>query len=188
MRHRGWKGAAILVLLAAAAASGVRAQAAGEQDPTLLKEIEVRDALLEKGGKAAVGIRVTVDGQKAILTGEVPTRAAQEIAEEVALSVDGIKSVENRLKVVPPPGGSTPDKGPESLDEEVMDAKLESKVKRHLYNEIGKRARQIEVEAAEGVVSLRGEVPDESRKQLALATAGKVKGVKRVIDLLKVKP
>lgn len=184
MRHRWFRAVLVLVLLAGAVA-GARAQSAGEQDATLLKEIEIRDALLEKVGNDAVGIRVTVDGKKAILTGNVPTRSAQELSEEVAKSIEGIKKVDNRLKVAQP-GGAAEQAG-RTVDQEMADAKLESKVKRHLYSEIGKRARQIEVEVTDGVVSLRGEVPDEGRKQLALDTAGKTEGVKQVIDLLRVK-
>ncbi len=177
---------ALVVLLGIAARTA--AQEASEQDSTYAKELEIQELLLEKGGKVAVGIRVTVDRAKAILTGEVPTRAAQELAEEVALSVDGIKSVDNRLRVVPPPGGNAADAAARTMEEETADAYLESKVKRHLYNEIGKRARDLEVEAVDGVVSLRGTLPDASRKQIALDAATKTKGVTRVIDLIKVKP
>lgn len=175
----------VLTLCLVAAASTVLGQEkkGEEQDSTYAKELEIRDLLLEKGGQNALGIRVTVDRSKAILTGEVPTRAVQELAEEVALSVDGIKAVDNRLQLKPPAGGSAPTK----LDEEVADARLESKVKRHLYDEIGKRARDLEVEAVDGVVSLRGTLPDEARKKIALDAAGKTKGVKRVVDLIKVK-
>jgi len=145
-----------------------------------VKDQELQALLLEKGGEAARGIRVTIDGKTAILTGDVPTRAAQEIAEEVALSVDGIKSVDNRLKIV---GEKDPR---DKLTREAADARLESTVKRRLRAEIGKRAGQIEVEAVDDIISLRGTVPDANRKQLALDTARKTKGVREVIDLIKV--
>ena len=182
MRYRWFRVTAMILLLLAAAMAGAQAQSQGEQDETLLKEIEIRDALLEKVGNDAVGIRVTVDRKKAILTGKVPTRAAQELSEEVARSIAGIKTVDNRLQVVTPSG----EPGSQDVGEELSDAKLETKVKRHLYSELGKRARKIEVEVTDGVVSLRGEVPDESRKQIALDTARKTAGVKEVIDLLRV--
>jgi hyperosmotically inducible protein len=188
MRYRGFHAVLAVLVLLATAGAGAWAQSQGEQDATLLKEIEIQDALLEKGGAGAVGIRVTVDGNKAILTGEVGTRAAQELAEEVALSVQGIKSVDNRLKLATPPAGTGPEKAGRNMEQELADAKLESKVKRHLYSEIGRRARQVEVEATDGVVSLRGELPDASRKQIALQTVGKTNGVKKVIDLLRVAP
>ena len=174
-----------LALTATAGRLAGQEQKDGEQDANYAKELEIRELLLEKGGEGALAIQVSVDREKAILIGEVPTRAAQELAEEVALSVEGIKSVTNRLRVKPAAGGKTPDT---TLEEETADAYLESKVKRHLYNEIGKRARDLEVEAVDGVVSLRGTLPDESRKQIALDAVTKTKGVTRVIDLIKVKP
>ena len=61
-------------------------------------------------------------------------------------------------------------------------------MKRHLHSEIGKRSKDIEVEAVDGVVSLRGTLPDASRKQIALDAAAKTKGVKKVVDLIKIKP
>ena len=178
--------AAIFTLILASGAARVAAQAQGEaeQDAAYTKELEIRDLLLEKGGQSAIGIRVTVDRTKAILTGEVPGRPAQELAEEVALSVDGIKSVDNRLQIKPPSGAAPPT---HSLEQEVADARLEAKVKRHIHDEIGKWSKEIGVEAVEGVVSLRGTLPDANRKQLALDSAGKTKGVKKVIDLIKIK-
>jgi len=173
-----------LILVSGAARVAAQAQGGGEQDAAYTKELEIRDLLLEKGGESALGIRVTVDGTKAILTGDVPGRPAQELAEEVALSVDGIKSVDNRLQIKPPSGAAPPT---HSLEQELADAKLEAKVKRHIHDEIGKWSKEIGVEAVEGVVSLRGTLPDANRKQLALDTAGKTKGVKKVIDLIKVK-
>ncbi len=184
MKYRRLDILCILLLVLCAAATGALAQSQGQVDDTYLKELEVRDALLEKGGEAALGIRVTVDGHKAILTGDVPTRAAQELAEQVALSVEGIKSVNNRLKIKAGAENLAGDK----LLLEMADAKLESTVKHRLHDEIGKNAKKIEVEATDGVVSLRGALPDASRKELALATATKTPGVKRVIDLIKVKP
>ena len=172
-----------LSLTAAAGPMAAQEKPASEQDANYAKELEIRELLLEKGGEKALAIQVSVDRTKAILIGEVPTRAAQELAEEVARSVEGIKSVDNRLRV----GGAGANSG-NTMEQETADAYLESKVKRHLYEEIGKRARNLEVEAVDGVVSLRGALPDASRKQLALDAATKTAGVKRVVDLIKIKP
>jgi hyperosmotically inducible periplasmic protein len=176
--------ALVLIAGAAQAAAQAREQTASEQDATYAKELEIRDLLLEKGGQSALGIRVTVDRTKAILTGDVPGRPAQELAEEVAKSVDGIESVDNRLRIKPPSGAPPPQ---HTLEQELSDARLEAKVKRQINDEIGKWSKQIGVEAVDGVVSLRGTLPDANRKQLALDTAGKTKGVRRVIDLIKIK-
>jgi hyperosmotically inducible periplasmic protein len=173
-----------LVLTAGAARVAAQEKKESAQDAAYAKELEIRDLLLEKGGQSALGIRVTVDGTKAILTGEVPGRPAQELAEEVVRSVDGIKSVDNRLRIKPP-SGAAPE--PHSMTQELADAQLEARVKRQIHGEIGKWSKQIGVEAVDGVVSLRGTLPDASRKQLALDTAGKTKGVRKVIDLIKIK-
>jgi osmotically-inducible protein OsmY len=68
----------------------------------------------------------------------------------------------------------------------VQDAKLESLVKLKLYTELGLRARKIEVEAVERVVSLRGKLPDEARRKIAVQTAEQVEDVERVVDLLEI--
>ena len=183
-KNPGWIVFALALALVAAPAAQAQAHKS-EQDATYAKELEIRDLMLEKGGQSALGIKVRVDRTTAILTGEVPTRAAQELAEEVAKSVDGIEKVDNRLQIKPPSGGPPPT---HTVEQEMADAKLEMRVKKQLNGEIGKYAKQIEVEATDGVVSLRGTAPDANRKHLALDTAGKTEGVKRVIDLIKVKP
>ena len=184
MKNLGIAVVIFTLFLSSGAARAATEKGSEQQDPAYAKELEIRDLLLEKGGQSALGIRVTVDQTKAILTGEVPGRPAQELAEEVALSVEGIKSVDNRLQIKPPSGAAAPT---HSLEEELADARLEAKVKRHIHDEIGKWSKEIGVEAVEGVVSLRGTLPDANRKQLALDTAGKTKGVKKVIDLIKIK-
>ncbi len=153
----------------------------------LVKEAEVTEKLLEKIGEAALEIRVRMDGGTAILTGNVPTRAARELVDEVALSVEGVRKVNNRLKLAPKPGGSPAAKADRKMDQEVADAVLESRVKRHLFYEIGGRAKDLEVEAVDGVVSLRGKLDTEARRDLALRAAEKTEGVKQVVDLIEVK-
>lgn len=55
-----------------------------------------------------------------------------------------------------------------------------------LAAEIGRHAFDLEVECSDGVVSLRGTVPDEERHRIALRAAESTSGVKKVIDLLRV--
>lgn len=156
------------------------AQHAAGQLPA--KDQEIQALMVEKYGEHGRNIRVTVDGPTAILTGDVPNRATQELAEQIALSADGIQHVHNRLKIV----GQTDERG--KLNREAADARLEAQVKKRLKAEIGKRADDIEVEVVDDMVSLRGTIPDASRKQIALATAQKTEGIRHVIDLIKVHP
>jgi hyperosmotically inducible periplasmic protein len=145
------------------------------------KELEVRDKLLEKGGAPAAAVRVRMDGTTAILTGKVKTQAGLELAKEIALSVEGVKKVDNRLQLTTV--GTT-----RTGEAELADGWLESKVKRHLYSDIGTHARKLEVEAVDGVVSVRGEVDNAARRDLAVASIQKTEGVKKFVNLIDVKP
>ena len=144
-----------------------------------LTELKVRAALLEKLGTDALNIKVTVVGDKVTLTGAVGKRATEELAEEVARSVEGVRRVDNRLEVAE--GGQASG----NVENEAADSLLESKVKMALAGEIGRHAWKVEVEATDGVVSLRGTVPDRERRDIAVKTAKGTAGVREVVDLIK---
>mgnify|MGYP006198154293 CR=1 FL=1 len=74
-----------------------------------------------------------------------------------------------------------------ATEAEVQDAALELRVGKTLLGEIGRHALRLEVESTDGVVSLRGKVPDRQRKELALRAAHETPGVKKVIDLIEVR-
>ena len=149
---------------------------------------DVRLALIEKLGFDALGITVDTAGGSVYLTGGVEKRATQELAEEVARSVQGVTKVENRLGLRGGSGGqSTVDRAVSSTEAEVQDASLELRVGKNLLGELGRHALRLEVESTDGVVSVRGKVPDRQRKELALQAAQGTAGVKKVIDLLEVR-
>ena len=70
-------------------------------------------------------------------------------------------------------------------DSTLKDAILEGRVKGHLLDDVGENAMKIEVEASNGVVSLRGTVPSSIVQKTALQTARSTKGVTKVVDLLR---
>jgi len=149
---------------------------------------DVRLALIDKLGFDALGISVDTEGGHVFLTGRVEKRATQELAEEVALSVPGVTKVENSLELKGSgrPPETTADRAVEHTESEVSDAALELRVGKNLLGEIGRYALHLEVESSEGVVSIRGKVPDQERKDLALRAAQNTPGVKKVIDLIEV--
>lgn len=150
-------------------------------------EREVRLALLEKLGKDGLAIKVEVDHGRAKLTGEVDKRSTQDLAEEVAKTVPGVQDVDddvtNRAEAAP---GTPVARVVGHAEHKVDDAVLEMRVGKNLLEEIGRYALDLEVEASDGVISLRGTLPDRERKSLALKAAEGTSGVKKVIDLLKV--
>jgi len=157
-----------------------------------LLELKVKARLLDELGAGAFGIDVEAVGSTVILTGTVEERSTQELAEEVALAVHGVRSVRNKVALEEAEKEAASDtpvskqvaKGMSKAEREVRDAVLEVRVKRRLVEEIGRHALDLEVEASDGVVTLRGRLPDRERERLALRTARKTRGVDKVIDLI----
>ena len=153
-----------------------------------LLHLRVRTALLEHLKTEALGIKIDIAGDSALLRGHVDTHADRILAEEVALSVDGVEDVDNQIEVTAAEGQDrTPvAQAVGTAERKLNDALLEAKVQTRLVRELGELGFRIEVEAADGEVILRGDVPDRSHKRIALSAAAKVKGVRKVHDLLKV--
>jgi osmotically-inducible protein OsmY len=162
----------VLVVLACGVAIAAAADLAAQ-------EKALQELLVAKLGGDAGTIRVTLVKNKAILTGAVKQRAVQELSTEVALSVAGVTKVDNQ---VTSEGEGKIFSG--KVKQEAADADLESTVNKAVKAEIGSHIKAIEVEACNGWVSLRGTSPDAARRDLALSSAAKVEGVKKVIDLL----
>jgi osmotically-inducible protein OsmY len=144
-------------------------------------EKAIASALVEKLGDDAKTIRVAFFDGKAVLSGQVTEDWTQELAKEVALYVPGVTKVENQVEAA-----KERSVGTGKMIAETGDASLETEVKDALHLEIGKYSSDVEIETCDGVVSLRGNVPDAARKDLAIATVTKVKKVTKVIDLLRV--
>lgn len=180
----------VLVLLTLA---GITAAAVAQEPiaPALSGEerlaAELRAALASHFGEDVAQLSVQVSANRAILTGVAPRKAVKELAKEVALAVPGITRVSNFIEVRPRP--VSPDTpiaaGVAHAEREVDDGVLESRVKMRIASLISLRARQVEVEAAEGWVSLRGVLPDAETKAMVLRVAQNTPGVTRVLDLLR---
>lgn len=148
---------------------------------------DIRAALAEHFADEAQDITVQVTGNRAVLLGSAPRKAVAELAKEVALWVPGITRVSNYIDVRPRPASpDTPVAASVAhAEREVSDSALESRVKMRLASLLGLRARQVEVEASEGWVSLRGVLPDADTKAMVLRVAQNTPGVVRIIDLLR---
>ncbi|MES1245778.1 MAG: BON domain-containing protein [Acidobacteriota bacterium] len=179
---------AALLVGACAGASSPMHQATDRSITDAGVQADVYVALLEKLGRDGLPVDVSVLNGRVILTGNVAQRSTQELAEEVALSVPGVRSVDNRVTAPTSSAAQTaPGQAADHVDLEVQDALLEARVKRKLLAEISRYAFDLEVEASGGVVSLRGTLPDQERKSIALRAAQETAGVNKVIDLLHVR-
>lgn len=149
-------------------------------------ELKVKTALLEHIGWDMLTVDVEAAGSEVTLTGLADNRANQEMAKEVARSVDGVEKVNNHLKIEREPTEAPVGKAVADAELELKDAVLESRVKTELIAELGMAAFDIEVEATDGTVSLRGHLEDERHRALAVDTVESCKGVDKVISLLQI--
>lgn len=164
--------------------AGRPASAAGDSEAVstdvseALSATSVKARLIEKLGADALHISVSVSGETALLTGEVATSPSQGLAEQVALSVEGIRKVENKVTVKDAAGPLA------ASEASVKNVALEMKVKTILLTEIGKNALKIDIEVVDGVVSLRGKLENPEASKAAIRKTRSIKGVKKVVDLL----
>jgi osmotically-inducible protein OsmY len=161
-------------LLAAAPALAADAKTNAE------KEAEITKVLNDKLGADAATIRVTVVGDKTTLTGEVTKRATQELADEV-LKYAGATKIDNQVK-------AKNEKGllDGKVKKEMADDKIEKAVRSKVKGEVGTYYKGLTIECTGDSCSVRGTLPDQNRKDLALKAAAGVEGVKNVIDLVRI--
>lgn len=143
-------------------------------------ELRIQETLIQRLGEDARTIQVSINKQKAFLSGTVNERVTQELAKEVVLSFDQIRSATNRIDARKTP---TIIEGQAFL--EGQDAELELRVNRAVAAALGPLAKAIEIEVVEGVASLRGKLPDEASAELARTTVREVSGIRQILDLLK---
>jgi osmotically-inducible protein OsmY len=70
----------------------------------------------------------------------------------------------------------------------VSDDELVNNVRRRLANDVQVKGGTLDVDVAQGVVTIRGTLESEKLKLRAEKVAGKVSGVKKVINEIKVVP
>jgi osmotically-inducible protein OsmY len=173
-----------VALICLSSASRARADDAPKDAATMqvseaLTALSVQSKLIDKLGADALGITVHVSGETATLTGVVAKKSSQKLAEAVALSVEGIKKVDNQVTEKNPPAALA------NAEANVKDAVLLTRVKTILLTDIGINALKIDVDVTNGIVSLRGELGDAAINEAAIKKTKSIKGVKKVVNLLK---
>jgi len=155
-------------------------QVAKEDVRESLLNAKVRIALL-KGMTGADGLRVdiTVRGTEVFLAGQVKDRASEKLAAEMARSVSGVTSVKSTIRLNPNALQQ------DNFEAEIQDSILASEVKMRLLEEVGDDAMNINVEAASGVVSLRGTMTNRAAANHLVDRVKDMHGVERVDDLIK---
>lgn len=165
------------------------ARASADETADLLLGLKVRGSLLTHLGVDGVQLGVDARDGRVTLLGNVPDQPTSQMAEKVAKEVHGVAAVDNQLHVGPP----SPDQGKTVLQRAagrahrvLDDVVLETQVKVQLIEELGRPAFGLEVEAADGIVTLTGTVPDPIRRALAVNVVNRSEGVMKVIDQMRV--
>lgn len=129
-------------------------------------------------------IDVDVENGSAKLTGKVETDVERDLAEQIALGIDGVDKVDNQLTLDPAfeaKASSEP-----SLSQRFDDATLAATVKSKLLWNSNTEGLDIKVNAANGAVSLTGTAQSAEAKDLAGRLAANTEGVREVNNQLSV--
>lgn len=132
------------------------------------------------------------------LTGTADTAADKQLAEAIARSTNGVKSVVNQITVTEAaatttPGGTSFDEqavraearaGGERIGESSDDARIYNEVRRLLVAHEGTSKRAIFLDVINGDVTLRGRVFSTAARDEAVEAARKTGGVRAVNDKL----
>ncbi len=141
----------------------------------------VKARFLAERGLNSLSIRVRTDGGVVILSGTVDHPAQIALAGRVAMEVDGVRRVENKLAVKD--GVSTLDTIGSYLDDTAVTAS----VKTAILTQKGLNSLDIRVETQNGVVRLDGRVDHAAQSALAERVTEDVKGVRKVENRLHVR-
>ncbi len=148
---------------------------------------KIESALLVNTHLNNFTIDTEVNKGKAFLSGSVQSASDKSLATEIALSIEGVSSVENNLKV---DRKTTMEKRPISDEDErtwstwYNDSTTTASVKsKFLWND-RVDGLDINVDTVNGVVTLNGEADNKSNRKLAEQIASQTDGVRKVVNNL----
>jgi osmotically-inducible protein OsmY len=129
-------------------------------------------------------IGVKVEQGTAVLTGKVENQVDKDLATQIASDSQGINKVDNQLQIDPQVAAEPGTKAnmAQRFDDSTLTATIKSKL---LWNSVTE-GLNIEVAAAQGVVTLKGQAKDADAKQLAGSLASNTDGVTEVNNLISI--
>lgn len=120
-------------------------------------------------------IDVEVMNGTAILTGEVESEVDSDLAEQVAMSVDGVQKIDNRLTV--DANAERTERDDKSMSQRFDNATITASVKSKLLWNSNTEGLDISVSTFNGVVTLDGTAQSAAAKDLAERLAANTDGV-----------
>jgi len=133
---------------------------------------KVKLALIADNRTSGFATDVVTQGQVVTLSGKVDSDEAKTSAESVVKSIEGVKSVNNQLQVVP-----------EEKRKEVnaRDEKINDDIEKALDSDPALQDLSLSVESNAGVITMLGTVETEDQLLKAAEALRKIPGVKSVV-------
>ena len=135
---------------------------------------------------SAFDIDIEVSQSEAILSGQVEGDLQKDLAEQVALGMDGIERVDNRIEVVGEEAIRREDGDELNFGDRIADATVTTAVKSKLLWNRNTAGLAINVSTEGGEVRLEGEADSEASKALAERLAANTGGVHAVDNRIRV--
>lgn len=151
-------------------------------------ESKLETALITNKHINPFDIDIKVDEYTATLSGEVSNAVEAELAEAIAIGIEGIDSVDNQLTINTTLQNTNNDSDTTNRDftRYLKDASMVADVKTDLLASSSISGLAINVDVHKAVVTLSGSVESEAEKDLAEKIAENNKFVVKVINNLKV--
>lgn len=181
-----FSGAALSVLMAAsplAQAGSESGYTGAMQDAWIDGKVETAFALNQHLNPFRID--TDVENGVVLLTGTVESDVDRDLAGQIALSVDGVSKVDNKLEVAPGQK-SDMEKAADDLLQKVSDATTTAVVKSKLLANGNTKGLQVNVDTQDNVVTLRGTVESDEIRDLAEALAENTDNVSRVENRLEI--
>jgi hyperosmotically inducible protein len=120
------------------------------------------------------GFETDVDSREGVVTlsGKVDTAEAKTAADDVAKKIEGVKSVNNQLQVVPEA---------KRKDVNAVDDKIEDAIEKALDADASLKDLSLAAESNNGVVTVTGTVDNQDQLVKAAQALRKIPGVKSVV-------
>ncbi|MEO8673670.1 MAG: BON domain-containing protein [Tahibacter sp.] len=141
------------------------------------RESQIQTSFIMNRHLRSFDLSVVVNGDKATLGGTVEHDIAKELAQQIAMGVDGIARVDNRIQVDPlirVPDHASSDR---NFNEKVGDATITATIKSKLLWNSRTDGLDIHVDTTRGAVRLTGSAGSEAERVLAERIANATEGV-----------
>jgi len=172
---------AAIPLATAAAAERPRGSAtlindSTQQRPDRVLSQQIKTRMLDARARFYADISVDVIGGDVLLSGRVVDPKDKRRASALVRSVPGVQAVINEIHV-----GKTA-----TMRQAIDDLNLERQIKASLTRAFGNRIPRLSYRVTDGMVYVFGHAKSEWEHNRALAVIKQVKGIKKVIDRLRI--